>query len=287
MIKIYDKLWYIVNPSRAEKEDNLAYMTYWENNEAFRKRKETGTSWARNEKYNYQTREYEGEEVGEGEIIDNTPVKGVYIGSSVSRWSTSNKLFRVKDPRGFTVEVPTDNISTLLHLTTVINGLIQEECVWAREGNNHILLPVNSEPYLETIGKMDLISNGLIKLSDLKSGDAVKLFEDESKYVYLGKGKVTWTISPYDYVFVKGRWVHEPIGTSYEHTSSGYLNIFKIKHSWGKEGNFSYRNLTNPKITEVVSNTFIDLSVEPIDLWVTGKPKDIHYESKIKEIKWK
>jgi hypothetical protein len=76
MLKIYDKLWYIKRGGT-----DLAYMTYYEKNKAFEKRKSTGISWACTK---------EGDD-----IIDNTPVEGFTVGQSVSRWTTSNKVFRV------------------------------------------------------------------------------------------------------------------------------------------------------------------------------------------------
>lgn len=197
MINIPKQLWYVIAPKR---EDSLAYMTYYEDNEAFNKRKSTGVSWASSSgrTWNPTTRQHDYDFDVEGVVIDNSPVEGVYIGSSVSRWSTSNKLFRVKDPRGFTVEVPTDNIATLLHLTTVTNGVVKEPCVWGREGNNHILLPVNSEPYLDTLEKMDTLANKLIKVKDLQAGDMIELFDDSNtwEYVYLGRAKITWKVIP-------------------------------------------------------------------------------------------
>lgn len=291
MIKIHEKLWYVINPSRAEEEDNLAYMTHWEDNEAFRKRKVTGIDWASRKKWNYTTKQYEGPDAGEGVIIDNIPVSGIYIGSSVCRWSTSNKLFRVSDPRGFTVEVPTDNIATLLHLTTVKNGIVQEECVWARDGSNHIILPVNSEPYLETLGKMDVLKNKLISVPELKSGDHVKLFEDDKEYIFLGRGKVTWEISPCNKIwegYSKWRSVY---GKPYEHTSSGYFNIFKCKY--GSESYYTYRTITSPKIVEVIKNEVLDLSQENIVIWPSikmgneGQYNYNEYDHKVKEVKWK
>lgn len=179
-MKIHNKLWYIINPNR---EDNLAYMTYYEENEACNKRMSTGSSWAGSGRGVAPT--------PVGVIIDNTPTTGFNIGSSVCRWSTENKVFRVTDPRGFTVEVPTENISTLLHLTNVHKGIIQEECVWARDGNSHILLPVNSEPYLATLKDMDVLDN-ILSVKDLKVWDRVKLYKDEKEYIYIGQYKAIW-----------------------------------------------------------------------------------------------
>lgn len=247
MIKIHKQLWYIINPDRKE---NLAYMTHYEDNAAFEKRKETGTSWAGSR----------GENKPEGIIIDNNPVTGIYIGSSVSRWSTSNKLFRVRDPRGFTVEVATDNISTLLHLTTVVNGVVQEECVWAREGNNHVLLPVNSEPYLETLDKMDQIANRLIPLKDIKVGDWFKRFEDSSEYYYAGKVKCTWKITPWDYApysWHSGNQRRKDYKETHEVVDKSFTQLFLRKCS---DGSFSETSIPKAaKITEVLINSPVEV----------------------------
>jgi hypothetical protein len=92
--------------------------------------------------------------LGEELYFENTPALCFRIVGSVTRWSTSNKLIQVEDPRGFVVEIPASNLNTLLKHTTVEKGEVKEECVWGREGNNHTLLPVNSEIYEETLEKI-------------------------------------------------------------------------------------------------------------------------------------
>jgi hypothetical protein len=256
MINIPKQLWYVVSPSHAE---NLAYMTYYEDNAAFHKRKTTGMDWAKLDSrvWNTETKKYDHFDVKGGVVIDNTPVTDVYIGSSVSRWSTSNKLFRVQDPRGFTVEVPTDNIATLLHLTTVVNGVINEPCVWGREGSNHILLPINSEPYLETLDKMDTLANKLIKLSDIKVGDVVKFFENDTEYTYLGKAKTTWRLKPYDLKYGRGsRYFHRESEKKYLEErliiDVKWEPVFSHRYKYDADEIRYYKTSNNPKITEVV-----------------------------------
>lgn len=149
------------------------------------KMQETGRDWAkgwRNRDKNITLTEL---------AVPNEPTTGIYIGSSVERYSTSNKLFRVQDPRGFTVEVPTDNIATLLHNSTVVNGYIQEPCVWARDGG-HILLPVNSNVYREAKGKIETVKSGLTSLNKLVPGDRVAFFEETDMATFLGRVKLTW-----------------------------------------------------------------------------------------------
>ena len=57
MITIYEKMWFAVNKSRA---NSLAYITYYEDNKAFEKRKQTGLSWSQEK---------------DGIIFDNTQQK--------------------------------------------------------------------------------------------------------------------------------------------------------------------------------------------------------------------
>ncbi len=295
MINIPKQLWYVVAPSH---EENLAYMSYYEDNAAFEKRKTTGMDWAYRSERTYNREEYcyEYLEGVDGVIIDNTPTTGIYIGSSVSRWSTSNKLFRVQDPRGFTVEVATDNIATLLHLTTVTNGIIQEPCVWAREGSNHVLLPVNSEPYLETLDKMDTLANKLIKVSELMVGDIVKFFEDKTEYTYLGKAKATWRLKPY--IFELGDyWARTMDKKTYSLPErivkdTKWEPVFSYVRSWMKGDEVSYNTYTNPKITEVVGNNeAIDSLRENVHIYapqrISNQETSNHCDFSIESVEWK
>jgi len=71
---------------------------------------------------------------------------------------------------------------------------VAEECVWGREGNNHILLPVNSDIYKEARLKTDQVAD-MISLSKLEIGDVVKFDVDSDiTHVFMGKMKAVWEI---------------------------------------------------------------------------------------------
>lgn len=270
MIKIHDKLWYVIKP---EDEYSLAYMCQYQQDKDGNplsnvvKMQSTGRSWARI--YTGASRHERIPVEGEEFIVDNTPTSGFYVGCSVSRWSTSNKLFRVKDPRGYTIEIPTDNLATLLHHTTVVKGIVQEECVWGREGNNHILLPVNSEPYLITLDQMDTLENKLISLKDLKVGDWVKMFEDKTEYYYAGKIKGTWKLRGYSY---ETSWALSTYGqrknTQYsewvEIKDDKWTDVFlrKISYETTNGSKYSVQTFSKPKIVEVVKHEKMDIAPE-------------------------
>lgn len=69
-------------------------------------------------------------------VYDNDPLAGFKVQHSVSRYSTSNKLWRILDPRGFEVEVTTACMEELIEATTIIKGgLIEAKCVWVSNKN--------------------------------------------------------------------------------------------------------------------------------------------------------
>lgn len=280
MIQIHKQIWYVLKP---EHNDELAYMCqYVETKDArplanVAKMQDTGRSWAssriveykkdnkgnierdQNNRYITTRDEYlKGEEF----IADNTPTTGFYVGSSVSRWSTSNKLFRVKDPRGFTVEIPTDNLATLLHHTTVVKGVVQEGCVWGREGNNHILLPVNSEPYLITLDQMDTLENKLINLKELKVGDWVKFFEDKNEYYYAGKLKGTWSIRGYSTGSYWDRNSQATYSSWVDVKDEKWTDVFLSKQTYLGKMSYYVHTFSKPKITEVLRNEPLSLTAE-------------------------
>jgi len=309
VIKIHDKLWYVIKP---EDKDSLAYMCQYATDKSEQplsnvaKMQGTGRSWARtnaqsvwkrNEKGGY-VRDEQGclivdhvipAKVGEEFIVDNTPTSGFYVGCSVSRWSTSNKLFRVKDPRGFTVEIPTDNLATLLHHTTVVKGVVTEECVWGREGNNHILLPINSEPYLITLDQMDTLENKLIPVKDLKVGDVVKMFEDNNEYYYAGKIKGTWQVRGYSH---GGYYWDKNHKTTYsdwvEVKDDKWTDAFLRKNAYSEKTSYSVETFSKPKIVEVVRNEVMTLAVEDYSWYA---PQRIENKTKLydswRNLEWK
>lgn len=264
MIKIAKQLWYVIKPND---EDNLSYMCPYEHGKDgnplanVSKMQSTGRSWAK-----VWTGATDSERVstdGLEAITDNTPMSGFYVGCSVSRWSTSNKLFRVKDPRGFTVEIPTDNLATLLHHTTVVKGVVQDECVWGRDGGNHILLPVNSEPYLLTLGQMDVLENKLINLKDLKVGDWVNLFEDKAEYYYAGKIRGTWKVRGYNTLYnYWDRNTRHSYSDWTEVQDDKWTDVFLSEYKYSSKG-AKYRVCTfsKPKIVEVTKHEPIEVAV--------------------------
>lgn len=71
-------------------------------------------------------------------VWDNTPLEGFEIQETVSRYSTSNKFWKVLDPRGVVFEISTENFEKIVLNGTIVKGVIQEKCVWV--GNKNLVL---------------------------------------------------------------------------------------------------------------------------------------------------
>lgn len=55
-------------------------------------------------------------------ILDNVPLTGFKIAGYAQRWSTSNKLFRIEDPRGFQLEISVQNFIELAQQVVIDKG---------------------------------------------------------------------------------------------------------------------------------------------------------------------
>ena len=135
MKQVYDKLYVRTRKDAPFSTGHpLAFMTYYENDSKFEKRKQTCDDWADGSRWNAETRRYEYPDPPEAEkhLIDNIFLEGFKIDSYDSRSRTDNKVFDILDPRGFTIQIYADNLIELILTNTIINGVIQGKFCWGR-----------------------------------------------------------------------------------------------------------------------------------------------------------
>jgi hypothetical protein len=128
-------------------------------------------------------------------IIDNEPVEGFEIAKSVRRYGWNgggNVKWRITDPRGFDLEISSENFASVLSCSTMVNGVIQGKCVWGRQGSNNILLPETSEPFLAATAMTTKV-NTKISLKDVNPGDKVEILSTK----VLDKNKVCYYMGKY------------------------------------------------------------------------------------------
>lgn len=120
------------------KEHNLlAFMTPDGTNAAAGTRKESVRAWCED---HWQTRG----QPGRYQTLKNEPLPEFKIVGFETRSTTSNRLIRIEDPRDFVIEIPVSNLVELIQDCVIVDGVIQGECVWGREGSNHLLMPKDS-----------------------------------------------------------------------------------------------------------------------------------------------
>jgi hypothetical protein len=63
-------------------------------------------------------------------VIDNIPLSGFKIDQFISRSSTSNKVWRILDPRGFILEISTANMEDILMKGSIVKGELIGDYIW-------------------------------------------------------------------------------------------------------------------------------------------------------------
>lgn len=101
--------------------------------------------------------------------FENKPTDGFRIGDVTKRYSTSNKFFRIIDPRGFELEISTENMNELIQTGNIIRGEIIGKHVWVKQGRD-TLINVQHPEYVK-----HLLPPEQKILPELKPGDKVKL----------------------------------------------------------------------------------------------------------------
>lgn len=119
--------------------------------------------------------------------IDNIPLPGFTLYDvSKKRWSSSEMDWLVIDPRGFLVKITSTNLASILKVTGITEGLIQDKCVWARDNDKTemILVPTSSSLYQEAVKGTELI-DAKVSMSNVNIGDTV-LLQNNLQGRYLG-----------------------------------------------------------------------------------------------------
>ena len=102
------------------------------------------------------------------------------IGFRISRaqrntgWHLTADAIRVEDPRGFEVPITLANMIMLTDNNLLENGEIMRECIWGRDGNTNVLLPVNSVPYQQAFTNTERLKTH-VDVRKLQRGDHVVL----------------------------------------------------------------------------------------------------------------
>lgn len=179
---------------RQDRDVLTGFMTPEGTDSAAKKRKESVDKWveagswayvAKTDGPGYDRVKKDGKP---SEVFDNKPMPGFGIEQRLNRggsWYGNQDKWKIDDPRGFQLEISGNNLQKIIEYTTIVNGVIQGECIWARLGSDNILVPVNTEIYQNTMVNTERYAKN-VSLKDVKIGDwVVQQNGEEGQYVGL------------------------------------------------------------------------------------------------------
>lgn len=121
--------------------------------------------------------------------IENKPTSGYIFNKGVRRdgyyWGGGRSSIRIYDPRDFEFEITVDNLMGILMHSDVSKRDIVEECVFAWEGKELVLLPVNSEEYQKSV-KYTEKQSGKVSAKSLVKGYTYNHKKIDDPLVYVG-----------------------------------------------------------------------------------------------------
>jgi hypothetical protein len=185
---------------RQDTDAKVGFGTYYEDNAGCRKRQSTVDSWVKNgvAATNYHNRNYNQEEGSQfveaklvpASLVGNKAASGFKLSRKVTHgggWNDLNVYWRIVDPRGFELEISSGNLAKLFQYCTIDHGNISEDCVWGWDkgnGSKVVLLPVNSEIYLQSVKTTEIHNTVPKSLKEIPLGSSVVLKNGYEGVIY-------------------------------------------------------------------------------------------------------
>lgn len=174
----------------------LAFATPFGTDKAFEKRQETVDRWCGDGKDRERRQNADGSYAQDAkgnwvwdtvvlgttkpQVIKNEPLSGFAFDRAIERTVTSNKVFRLTDPRGFQLEISADNLADILLNCEIVRGEIKGEFIWGRLGATNFLTRLDHPAYLQKTAPK-------IARTTLQVGDHVYLGNKTVELVYCGE----------------------------------------------------------------------------------------------------
>jgi hypothetical protein len=215
----------------------------------------------------------------------NDPIEGFnivgYEKRSSGAWnSTGRSVFDVVDPRGFVLQINSGNLVEIIRQCKITQGVIQDKCLWAWEGQNIMLVPQETDLYKKGIETFRL-KNQQVSLKDINLGDRVK-FQDGKIGVWLG-GKYITQNNPYPY------YKNPPNEIVLKEQKRKIFVLLEDYKTWGVDNPGLYLNLKSSwNVSEIVEKAKVPWTSEQITQLLTKHLVFIHERKKRnKDISWK
>jgi hypothetical protein len=169
---------YVGMVKRQTEKIPLGFITPWGDDAAAKKRIATVDSWAKQGHY--------GNKALPAMTIDNVPMAGFKMTTDIRSSSYGGvDKWRIEDPRGFELEITSHNLAQLLSVGMIDRGEIIDTCVWARRGQNNVLLSTSTEEYKSAVKNTEVAAM-TADWKNVKIGNTV-LLQNNVIGVWLGR----------------------------------------------------------------------------------------------------
>lgn len=168
------------------------------------------------------------------------------VGFKIVGEEVSGDVWHIQDPRGFVVEVMSDNVASLLMDSNCINGELITPCVWAREGGNNVLVSTESAEY-KTAVINTTVSKGKASWKDVNLGDTI-LLRNNKQGRWLGKMYLVQS--------VHGTWSSQLANNEFTISDNAYHLIYVTESNRNGSSNYIHI-IANPQLSKIVSSDLL------------------------------
>lgn len=199
--------------------------------------------------------------------LENTPRNGYIFNKGVQRngyWGSGRSVIRVYDPRDFEFEVSIDNLIGLLMHSDVSKRDIVEECVFAWSGKDLVLLPTNSQEYIDSVAYTKKQSEK-ISTKELVKGYSYNQKKANEVLTYVGHYE--W----FDWGFDRSgeKHFHRSLGKKHvffdkKNKSFSIPNISTLSSVHDEQVDSDYANIVDQFFSTINSQPIIDVIVKPL-----------------------
>lgn len=203
-------------------------------------------------------------------IFKNELMEGFEVAKSVRRsggWNgAGNVVWRVFDPRGFELEISSENLARIIDCTNIDKGSIAGKCIWGRDGSNNVLLPEASDVYSEAVTFDKKLKNSITE-KNVNVGDTVMLLTEHfmtDQYVFYGK---------YDFLLA------DSLRSLGEHGETAFqMNRVVSKRLFQNVKTGKYVVIASPKYASVVSNAPSPMTRESVAEKLNADISNVEFE---------
>jgi hypothetical protein len=169
---------YVGMVKRQTEKIPLGFITPWGEDAAAKKRIATVDNWSKQRHYSNQSLP--------SMVIDNVPLNGFKMTTDIRSSSYGGvDKWRIEDPRGFELEITSYNLAQLLTVGMIDRGEILDRCVWARSGQQNVLLSTETDEYKAAVENTNVAAM-TAEWKDVKIGNTV-LLQNNVTGVWLGR----------------------------------------------------------------------------------------------------